>query len=138
MSYISRDEQLLLKIRKNIQKLKLLFIKIEPLSDMEIDEGIEGLAITQCVTNLFELSSRIVDENIAQRLSLLSSGRTARMRNISSHDYDAVDWSIAKNNCRNILRNITNELLDDCITKILQKKQDIKDYTHSAKHSKKR
>jgi len=32
MSYISNDEQLLLKIKKNIQKLDLLFKVIKPLS----------------------------------------------------------------------------------------------------------
>jgi len=129
MSYISNDEQLLLKLKKNMQKLDKLFKIIKPLSDAEIDDGIEGLALAQCITNLFEISSRIEDEDIAQRLSLLSSGRTARMRNISSHDYDAVNWSVAKRNCQKILQNISNDLLDACIADILQKKQEKKDYT---------
>ena len=51
------------------------------------------------------------------------------MSYISSHDYDAVNWSIAKRNCQKILQSITSELLDTCMADIFKKKQDIKDYT---------
>lgn len=129
MSYISKDEQIIIKIKKNIRTLHKLFTIIEPLSENEIDESIEGLALAQCITNLFELASRISDDGVAQRVMLLSSGRTARMRNISSHDYDAVDWSIAKNNVRNILHNITYTLLDECIIDLSQKKLCKTDYS---------
>jgi hypothetical protein len=129
MSYISKDEQILVKIRKYINKLQGLYLAVENLSDSEIDDGIEGLALTQCITNLFELASRLDDEVVAEKLSLLSSGRTARMRNISSHDYDAVDWSIAKSICSKILQHISLVLLDECEKSLAEKKAEIKDYT---------
>ena len=129
MSYISKDEQLLIKITKYMKKLRILFSTIENLSDAEIDDGMDGLALTQCVTNLYELAIRIDDETIAEKLSMLSSGRTARLRNISSHDYDAVDWSIAKNICKKLLNQITPKLLDDCADILAANKSKTKNYT---------
>jgi len=117
MSYLSKDEQILIKISKHLNKLNTLYSSIVNLTDTEIDDGIEGLALTQCITNLFELSSRIDNDDVLERLSMLSSGRVARVRNIASHDYDSINWSIIKNICRKILSSITidviNELLDD-------------------------
>ena len=104
---------------------------VEPLSDGEIEDGVEGLALAQCVTNLFEITHRIEDDEIAKRLSALTSGRVARMRNISSHDYDSVNWSVAKENCRKIIREITDDLVDECLTELAQNKKGETDYTES-------
>jgi len=133
MSYISKDEQILIKISKYMDKLEYLYSHIQDLSDSEIDEGIEGLALAQCVTNLFELAIRLENDEVAEKLSILSSGRTARLRNINSHDYDAVDWVVAKDICRKILAKVTTKLLGTCTNIILQKKHEIKDYNSKNK-----
>lgn len=129
MSYIPKDEQLLIKIKKYMNKLQHLYDSIVHLSDNEIDEGIEGLALAQCITNLFEISSRINNDIIAQKLMILNSGRISGFRNISAHDYDAVNWSIAKNNCKTILTTVTDIVMQECFDEIEKEKSKVKDYT---------
>jgi len=129
VSYISKDEQILLKIRKYIIKLRDLYEKIQPMTDAEIEESIEGLAFAQCMTNLFELSILIEDDETAEKILVLSSGKTARIRNISSHNYDALNWSVVKNNCVKILRSISESDIDGCLKRLAEKRKNEKDYT---------
>ena len=107
-----KDEQIILKIRKYMLKLKLLLGRIEHQSYKEIDDGTDGLALTQCVTNLYELAIKVEQKNIPQWLETLRSSRVAKMRNIDSHDYDATNWDIAKNVCRKILHDVKIESID--------------------------
>jgi len=107
-----KDEQILLKIRKYMLKLKLLFDRIEKQSFEEIDEGTDGLALTQCVTNLFELAIRVDEDDVPPWLDVLRSNKVARMRNIESHNYDATNWDIAKDICRKILHGVKIEAID--------------------------
>jgi len=132
MSYISKDEQILFKIRRYMDKLSLLYNTIAELSDAEIDEGIEGLALAQCMTNLFELASIISNDVVATKLSVLSSGRTSGFRNVAAHYYDANNWSIAKKNCKLILSTVTQECLNECVTELDIEKANTKDYTKNS------
>lgn len=132
MSYISKDEQILLKIRRYMDKLSLLYNTIAELSDAEIDEGIEGLALAQCMANLFELASIISNDVVATKLSVLSSGRTSGFRNIAAHNYDTNNWSIAKKNCKLILSTVTQECLNECVTELDIEKANTKDYTKNS------
>jgi len=129
MSYISKDEQILIKIEKYIGKFSILYSRIKDLSGDEIEDGMDGMALTQCATNLFELASRITDDELSETLSILSSGRLAKLRNIASHDYDAVDWAIAKNICAKTLSVITPAFLKECSRKLQEAKTQTKDYT---------
>ena len=110
--HTSHDEQILLKIKKYMLKLKLLFDRIEHQSYREIDDGTDGLALTQCVTNLFELAIKIERIDVPQWLDVLRSSRVAKMRNIDSHDYDATNWDIAKDICHKLLHDVKIEAID--------------------------
>ncbi|MCL2421881.1 MAG: hypothetical protein FWD03_08500 [Defluviitaleaceae bacterium] len=131
MSYITNDEQMVLRIRKNLLKLELLYSRIEKQSDTELEDGIDGLALTQCITNLFSYSSRINDDYIAKQLSLLSSGRTVRVCQITYSNHDVISWGMVKNTCQKILQNITTELLEGCLEKLSEENKNVKDYTIS-------
>ena len=130
MSYITKDEQLLIKIAKYIQKLHQLLAVIAPLADDAIDDTIEAMALTQCVTNLFELTSRIDDDDIIDQISILRSAKVGRLINIASHDDDAVNWSIVKTTCRKILDTVTPELLHEIIENISTAKAAVKCYSN--------
>lgn len=97
MSYINKDEQLLLKIKKYKNKLVKVYDIIEMQSDEEIDDG---LALAQCLTNLYELALRLESEDISNCLSILTSKKIQKTRNIASHDYDAINWAFVKLNCK--------------------------------------
>ena len=116
--HISHDQQILFKIRKYILKLKLLFERIEHQSYKEIDDGTDGLALTQCVTNLYELAIKIEHENVPHWLDVLRSNRVAKMRNIESHNYDATNWDIAKSICRMILHDVTVKSIDSYLKEL--------------------
>ena len=107
-----KDEQIILKIRKYILKLKILFDRIEHQSYKEIDDGTDGLALTQCVTNLYELATKVEHKNVPYWLDTLRSNKVEKMRNIESHDYDATNWDIAKDICRKILHDVKIEAID--------------------------
>jgi len=129
VSYISKDEQVIVKIIKHMTKLNSLYASIKNLTSDEIDAGIEGLALAQCITNLYELAIKIEDDDVSEKLSILRTGRVARMRNISAHEYDSVNWDIAKDTCRKIINQITQNLLDKCLATLAKNKSKIKDYT---------
>ena len=131
MGYVSKDEQILVKIAKYISMLKDAYSQIKNLPDDEINDSLNGLALTQCITNLYELTIRIEDENVSDKLFFLSSGRVARLRNISAHDYDSVNWNIVKEVCRKIISQISQDLLNECLETLAQNKSQIKDYTDS-------
>ncbi len=46
MSYFSKDEMLLGKIIKYLAKVRLLYKNIQHLNAKDIDDGIDGLALT--------------------------------------------------------------------------------------------
>ena len=129
MSYLSKDEQILIKIQKYIVILRRLYGDIESLPSDELDESIEALALSQCMTNLFELSSKISDDTVADKLNILSSGRIAGFRNIASHDYDSINWNIAKKNCKMVLTVVTEDCINECFEFLAEKKANTKDYT---------
>ena len=128
MSYITKDEQLLIKIEKYIRRLDQLLKVIAPLTDDAIDDTIEAMALTQCVTNLFELTSRIEDDDIIDQISILRSAKVGRLKNIASHDYDAVNWSIVKTTCRKILDTVTPALIHEILEDIATAKAETKCY----------
>jgi len=129
LGYISADEQILLKIRKYAGKLNEAFSHIESANDQEIDDGMYGLVVAQCLTNLNSLALRIENDDISDKLAILTSKRTAVTRNIAAHDYDAINWGIVKSNCRLILNTINEGLIGECLNICAEMKKLTKDYT---------
>lgn len=131
MSYINKDEQLLLKIKKYKNKLVKVYDIIEMQSDEEIDDGLDGLALAQCLTNLYELALRLESEDISNCLSILTSKKIQKTRNIASHDYDAINWAFVKLNCKSILESLTDDIIEKCFKIAEEEKNKVKDYTLS-------
>lgn len=129
MAYISKDEQILGKIEKNIKKVNMLYERIKPLAEDDIDDGTDGNALAQCITNLYELTVRLDNEEVSQKLSLLASPRIVKLRNISAHDYDAVNWSVAKQICQKIVDSITDYVLKECADTLVRERSKNKNYT---------
>lgn len=128
MSYLSVDEQCLQKIEKYTGKINEAYSQIENLNDLEIDKGLMGYALTQCLTNLYETVIKINSEALTVKLLPILK-RTRVTRNIASHDYDSINWDIVKEICRSVLKTITEEFLNDCVKICETEKSGIKDYT---------
>ena len=124
MSYLSNDEQLLIKIQKYMKILKNLYNSIENLKAADLEESVEAvetLALSQCMTNLFALSSKISNDAVAEKIVLLTSGRVTGFGNIAAYDDDSICWDIAKKNVRLILSTITENCIKKCFD-LLQNK----------------
>lgn len=128
MSYLSLDEQCLQKIEKYTAKIREAFKQIENLTAVEIDKGLAGYALTQCLTNLYETVVRVNSENLTVKLLPILK-RTKITRNIASHDYDSINWDIVKDLSRFILKTVTADFLKDCNEICEAEKSEVKDYT---------
>ena len=67
------------------------------------------LAITQLITNIYELRKRLRDETI-EKMPLLESIRLKVPRNIASHDYDKLDLDLVY---RRTLQLLNTKLHDE-------------------------
>jgi len=94
------------KILKHIQTISDAYatFKINNATDLA-DNHICQLAITQAITNVYELRKRIQDSTLVNvpKFSRLKLGLKVA-RNIASHDYDSLDFGI--------VFKITNRLID--------------------------
>ncbi len=128
MSYLSADEQCLLKIEKYVGKIKEAYALIKDQDETQIDQGLTGYALTQCITNLYEVITRVSNDKLTQKLWPLIK-RTRATRNIASHDYESVNWDIVKENCRAIIKTVTPKLLNECKKICEAEKAKVNDYT---------
>ncbi len=128
MSYLSVDEQCIQKIEKYTGKIAEAYIQIARLDEAEIDAGLTGYALAQCLTNLYETIMRVRNDVLTEKLWPIIK-RTKATRNIAAHDYDAINWDIVKENCKDILRIITPGFLRECRDICENDKQKYKDYT---------
>ncbi len=132
MSYISKEEQLFEKIKKYVKKVRKLYPKIADLESEEIDEGDDGAALIQYMTNLHELYDLLPENRLSDKLVVLGSKKVKTLRNIASHDYDSINWDMAKQSCRVLIKTIDDELLSECEYILAEDKKQIKDYTAKA------
>jgi len=108
---------------KHIKKMRAVFDEfgIKTLEDFEGSETCQ-LAITQLVTNIHEPSKKIGDDLTAQMPLFSKQRKRIKVsRNISSHDYESVDWEIVyklvcdltKDEIIAELEGVANELRND-------------------------
>lgn len=128
MSYLSIDEQCISKIEKYVTKINELYSLVEHLSDIQIEDGFYGLALTQCLTNLYELVIKVSSEELSYKLMPILQ-KTKTTRNIASHDYDSINWNIIKRNCKSIIALVTTDYLCECQNICDKDKLKEKDYT---------
>lgn len=126
MSMLSKDEQLLLKIRKYLKLLGEIFQDVKDLDN--IDESRDGLALSQCLINLHELACRIEDRDLSVRVVDLITNPVATMRHIAAHDYESLNWFKVKRSVKKLLSTYTNEFLDECQSLVSTETNDTKDY----------
>lgn len=88
---------------------------IKDLDEEEIVKLDQSLALTQCITNIHSLAQHVTNDEIAQKLYLLSSRGVASCRNISAHDYDSLDWERVKGLCRKLLGENTKNAISDSL-----------------------
>jgi len=100
------------KILRHIQTIKdacILFNIYDP-NDLALNE-ICQLAVTQAITNIYELKQKIQNETINKMIlfSNLKFGLKAA-RNIASHDYDSLDFGIIYGLIEKLMRD---DLIDE-------------------------
>jgi hypothetical protein len=71
-------------------------------------------AITQLVTNIYELSRKLQDETL-NKLENFNSPVLRKARQISSHDYEAVDFRSIYNLCTQLTGKIVQDELKNCM-----------------------
>jgi len=102
------------KILRHIQSINKAYttLKVENASDLA-DNDICQLAVTQALTNIYGLRQKIQAETLEQMplFAKLRLGLKAA-RNIASHDYDSLDFSM--------IYNITSRLSDKGTIKELE------------------
>ena len=98
----------ILKYIKNINEAYDTF-QIGSADDLE-KNVICHLAITQIITNIYEIKLKIQDATLAKMPLFYKIGLKAA-RNIASHDYDSLDFDIIyKRTCQLLKPEVLNEL----------------------------
>lgn len=103
------------KIKSYLARVQRYYDLIKDLDEEEIVKLDQSLALTQCITNMHSLAQHVANDEIAKNLYLFSSRGVASCRNISAHDYDALDWERVKDLCRKLLNEKTSKALDDSL-----------------------
>ena len=88
---------------------------INPLSLSQILDTHEAFALTQYLTNIYELFKQVVDEDIEQKLFYLNGSSLAACRNISAHSYDSLDWAKVKIVCKRLCSDEFKQLFNNIL-----------------------
>jgi uncharacterized protein YutE (UPF0331/DUF86 family) len=99
------------------------------MDEHEIIELDESFALTQFITNIHSLFERISSDKIAEKQIEMGIRSLSICRNISAHDYDALDWHRVKQLCKKLTSKKTAELLDECNRIAEREEAEMKDYT---------
>jgi len=99
------------------------------MDEYEIIELDDSFALTQFLTNIHALFDRITSDEIAKKQIEMGIRSLNTCRNISAHDYDALDWSRVKQLCKKLISEKTAELLKECYTIAEREESEMKDYT---------
>lgn len=128
MSYLTSDERIIYKLQKYVTMLKEPYNKIKDIPEREIDNSTDGWAVTQGITNIHEVVSRIGNKELYKLLIDLQAD-TRITRNIASHDYEAINWKAVKRVCNSVFSIVTDKLIADCLDICQADKKSESDYT---------
>jgi len=129
MSYVSKDECLLRKIKKHVNLLQKGYSKIKSLNTKQLEDSLEAYACVQCVTNIYGLYGQLENDDVIEKLSFINSKHVRKLRNIGAHDYDSINWEIAKEVSEKLIKQISDTVLKECISIVRDECNEIKDYT---------
>jgi len=73
-------------------------------------------AITQLITNVYELSRKLQEETLL-KLTNFNSPTLRKARQIASHDYEATDFRSIYNLCSKLTSPVVKSELENCIGK---------------------
>lgn len=113
MGCVSKDVQILLKIKKNMKLVNEIFIDIK--DEKDLDDNRDGLALMQCLTNLHELACRLEDDDLKRDMFDLITNPVSTMRNIAAHDYDSLNWFKVKKCVQKLVKKYTGDFFEECI-----------------------
>ena len=101
-----QDIQKLNSIVKSITNIKVAFEKfsINDVSNFQNNELVQ-LCCTQILTNIYQ-DKKALDENIYNKLTELNKIELGKPRNIASHDYNSLDFSIIYGICKRLVKSI--------------------------------
>ena len=99
------------KILKYIQTINNAYTKFDITNADDLaGNDICQLAITQAVTNIYELRQKIQADTLSQ-MPLFSKIRLKAARNIASHDYDSLDFDVVYKRTSQLLKSeVADEL----------------------------
>jgi uncharacterized protein YutE (UPF0331/DUF86 family) len=127
---MKKDRLLLLKIQDYIKRVKRINELIKDMNENEILELDESFALTQYIINIHSLFDKISSDEIARNQIEIGIRSINVCRNISAHDYDALDWNRVKQICKKLTSEKTDELLKECIKIAEREESEMKDYTN--------
>ena len=105
------DKLKLNSIIKSISNIKKAFTQnqISNVNNLKNDELTQA-ACTQLITNIQEAKKKLQDETY-NKLIELNKIKLAGVRNIASHDYDSLDFSVIYYICRDLIKaNVLSEV----------------------------
>jgi len=118
-----------MKIEEYIKRVNRIYEIIKDMDEHEIIKLDESFALTQFITNINSLFDRISSEKIAAKQIEMGIRSLNICRNISAHDYDALNWNRVKQLCKKLTSEKTEELLKECYKIAECEESQMKDYT---------
>ena len=126
---MKKDRLIIVKIQAYIKRVNRIYELIKDLDEHEIIELDDSFALTQFLINIDSLFSRVSSEAIARKQIDMGIRSLNTCRNISAHDYDALDWGRIKQLCKKLVSDNTAKLLQECYHIAEQEESEMKDYT---------
>jgi len=124
MAKNSTDKVVVLKIKKYVSHLGRVHEAIKDKSTDELEDDLLSYTAAQLITNLKETFDMIKSEEIQDRYKALRNPQIVRIRNIASHDYESLDWSVVKSGCKRIVELYNLDAYHDASLKIIDSKED--------------
>ena len=124
-----KDKIIIIKIQGYIKRIKRIYDLIKDLDERDILALDDSFALTQFLTHIDYLFSTVSSDEIAGKQIEMGIRSLNRCRNISSHDYDSLDWGRVKQLCKKLTSEKTDGLLRECLSIAENEEKGIKDYT---------
>ena len=118
------DKVLLLKIQRYLTHLAAVYDVIKDMSDVELEDELLAYSAAQLITNLKESYDMLESEEMHERYKLLRKPSIVKIRNIASHDYESLNWSIVKSGCKALIQAYHSKTYHDDSLAILDAQKD--------------
>jgi len=107
------DKTCIEKILKYINDIKICLshFRINSFNELK-NERLAQLAITQSITNIYEVK-RLINQEILNEVSNFDNIKISAARNIASHDYESVNFKIIYDVCNKLTANTVMEELEN-------------------------